>query len=132
MIVTANSWFNTTYDDYKKNTLLQGLAKYGLKYQPVLVGDKPLVAFVNHGEWLVKCECGGAEKMWEEEMFLCQSCWNGKHGHRVRQATFPKNRKQIETLLDIRPLDNRNWNSNETLADLRRENKEHKVELIGA
>lgn len=92
--------------------------------------DAPLQAYVNHGRWILKCECGGAEKAWEEEKFMCLSCLNSGHKHQYRKAIFPSNRTAIEAILIKRPLANRNWLPVETLAQLRKENKEHEGELL--
>ena len=92
--------------------------------------SSPLQAYVNHGRWIVKCECGGAEKAWEEGIFMCQSCFNAGHKHQYRQSIFPKERLEIEKLLEMRPLSNRNWYSNETLIQIEAENKEHKADLL--
>ena len=104
------------------------------KHLPVsqeLSAGKPLQAYVNHGRWVVKCECGGAEKAWEEGLFMCQSCWNSKHQHKLRLAMFPKSRAEIEKLLIVRPLENRNWSPSESLSFLKAENSAHKSELLG-
>lgn len=128
MIVTANTYLNMTWEQYRSNVVAPLLAKYGVISPKTAEGE--LLAEINHGRWIVKCECGGAEKMWEEGFFMCQSCLNGNHKHQYRTAVFPKQRKLIEVLLLERPLQNRNWQPNETLAQLRKENEEHREELL--
>ena len=130
-MITANQWFKISWDAFRRSRISKAMAQRAIIENPTttLVGS-PLKAYVNQGRWLVSCECGGAEYAWEEGIFMCQSCWNGNHKHYYRASVFPNERKQIETLLEKRPLQNRNWEPNETLTDLRRENKQHKEELL--
>ena len=130
MIVTANSWLNMTRDEYVRRIIYATMKRHGIRYYPSVDEGEPLKAFVNRGRWLVQCECGGAEHAWEEGLFICRSCFNSGHGHRVRLSVFPKDRAKIEDLLNVRPLDNRHWFPHESLADLRRENRHHKKELL--
>lgn len=127
-MLTGNAYFNMPWAVYKGAILDPTLAKYGL--QPRVSTEGLLLAEVNHGRWIVKCECGGAEKMWEEGVFMCQSCYNATHKHQYRKAIFPQSRKAIEAILSKRPLPNRNWQSGETLEQLKRENEEHREELL--
>lgn len=128
MIVTGNAYFNLTWEAYHQAVVQPTLAKYGLK--PTTDTAAPLIAEVNHGRWIVICECGGAEKMWEEGCFMCQSCYNAGHRHQYRKAVFPRQRRQIEAILGVRPLPNRNWRPGESLAKLQRENAEHREDLL--
>jgi hypothetical protein len=129
LLINANQYFKTSFQAYKLVVLNLRMARQGLTEQDISKSP-PLQAYVNHGFWRVKCECGGCEFAWDEELFMCQSCWNGGHKHQFRKAVFPKERKEIEELLSIRPLQNRNWYAGETLAQLKAENKEHKEELL--
>src|SRR5206468_9089398 len=46
---------------------------------------RALPAYVNGGEWKVKCECGGVEYAdLELRLFMCCSCWNAVDGHAWR------------------------------------------------
>lgn len=128
MIITANKYLNMSWEDYNLAVVKPMLAKYGL--QPTISEDGQLIAEVNHGRWIVVCECGGAEKMWEEGVFMCMSCMNARHKHQYRKAIFPKARKRIEALLLRRPVINRNWSVGETLAQLQSENEQHREELL--
>ncbi len=128
MIVTANTYFGMTWEQYQRSVVAPMLALHGILGPGMADGE--VIAEVNHGRWIVRCECGGAEKMWEEGVFMCQSCWNGNHRHQYRKVVFPKARKQIEGLLSKRPVPNRNWDRPETLAQLRRDNEAHKEELL--
>lgn len=130
MIITANHYFRTSWEAYEMAAINPGLARQGLPLLKTVDEDNPIVAYINHGRWIAKCECGGAEYVWEEELFMCQSCWNASHKHQNRHTTFPKERKAIETILEVRPLPNRNWLPNETMALLIAENEEHQAELV--
>lgn len=84
-------------------------------------------ARVDHGRWIADCpSCPSAQDVTPADpRFWCPTCGSGDVWHRV---VFPKNRAAIEEVLDLRPLaQNRNWRPSETLADLKRENAEHKV-----
>ncbi|MDP2718314.1 MAG: hypothetical protein Q8P44_00555 [Dehalococcoidia bacterium] len=93
---------------------------------------EPLTAQVRQGYWIVLCPCGGAEYVWEEGGMMCLSCLNAAHGHRYRRTKFPRKRREIEDILIIRPLINRNWLPGETVKDLERENHQHETELLRA
>lgn len=129
-MITANMFFKCEWDTYRKMVLIAEMGKRLIAEQDYDKESPPLKAHINHGNWSVKCECGGSEFAWEEGFFMCRSCFNGNHKHKYRKAIFPKDRTKIEELLLIRPLQNRNWYPNETLAQLRAENKEHKGELL--
>jgi hypothetical protein len=131
-LITANIFFNKigNWEAFRKQVLIQELGSKLIAEQGYDKESPPLEAYVNHGRWVVKCECEGCELAWEEGWFMCRSCFNAKHKHKYRRVIFPGNRRQIEGLLLLRPLLNRNWRSNETLAFLRAENKEHKEELL--
>tara|TARA_Y100000310_G_scaffold2728_1_gene3534 strand:- start:3341 stop:3733 length:393 start_codon:yes stop_codon:yes gene_type:complete len=130
MIVTANMFFKTEWERYREAVIVPALLRNGLPEQEFDNTSPSLNAYVNHGRWLIKCECNGAEKAWEEEWFMCQSCFNGKHKHKYRIAELPSKRKEIEDLLNLRALPNRNWFPHETISDLEKENIEHKSELL--
>lgn len=131
-IITANDWFKMNFLGYRRSKMLIAMRHHGLPGDfGVDEKKKPLKAFVNHGRWLVICpHCGGGEKVWEEGLMMCFSCFNSYIGHKLRKTSFPKYRRQIEELLILRPLDNRNWELNEKVEDLERENAEHAEELL--
>jgi hypothetical protein len=131
-LITANIFFSRigNWEAFRKQVLIPELGGKLIAEQGYDRESPPLEAYVNHGRWLVRCECGGCEYAWEERWFFCQSCLNSEHGHKYRRTVFPKNRRQIESLLLLRPLHNRNWYSGETIKQLAKENKEHKEELL--
>lgn len=139
-MITANIFWNRvrypgdipkgSWEIYRQMVIIPEMRAHHLPITEELFVCKPLIAYVNHGRWIIKCECGGAEKAWEENLFMCQSCWNSGHQHKLRLAVFPKNRVAIEQLLLVRPLVNRNWLPGETLGQLKAENIAHKNELL--
>ena len=86
-------------------------------------------AFIQHGVWTARCECGGCEVVdLDEPLFMCCSCWNRVEGHRWRPIVVPDEREAIEHALLLRPMvENRNWLAGETLDALEAENVEHGV-----
>ncbi len=134
MIVTANHWFRwhpvrpvRDWAQFWNIWVASGLARAGVSIERDGIDTPMLEAFVIHGQWLVRCPCGGAEKAWEEGYFICLSCLNAFCNHVLARSSFPVDREQIERLLDMRPLPNRNWLLGETLDDLKRENAEHNL-----
>lgn len=95
-------------------------------------------AYVYLGMWVAECECKHAlaleplsgtivegVKWWPKrlDVFACDNC--GK----VSSIQMPAERGEIERLLKLRPVQNRNWYTRETIADLRIENAVHAKEL---
>ena len=137
-IVTANEFFGwSRVDTWEKRLpeLRKGAFKMAGATLPETVAPKTLTlgAIVNAGKWLVRCEnpsCGGAEKVWEEGLMFCASCLNAHVGHHFIRTAFPKNREQIEAILELRPnQENRHWEPDETVEDLVEENRDHGVEV---
>lgn len=91
--------------------------------------DPPLMAYVNNGEWKLKCECGGCEFVdLEARIAMCCSCWNLAHSRQWRNVTVPTERAVIEAALLLRPdRVNRNWKPGETVAGLLAENAENGI-----
>ena len=131
MIITGNIFNNqvSEWEEYRLKTVVKMMVSNGIKTQAYDEKSPPMQAYINHGRWLVKCECGGAEKVWEEGWIMCCSCFNEKHGNKYRKTKFPKNRRQIEELLILRPMRNRNWMLGESIKQLKLENTMHREEL---
>lgn len=140
-LITGNTWFGSmtnkpgprimSFDDFRNVRLIRIRERFRIPDGGLDDTEAPVQAFVNKGRWIVVCpKCGGGEYAWEEGYYFCCSCLNSYMGHRFRRLVFPKDRAKIEELLVVRPLANRNWNLTDTLADLKRENKEHKDELL--
>ncbi|HUV82899.1 MAG TPA: hypothetical protein VMW53_07490 [archaeon] len=118
---------------------------------------KPVYAEVNFGQWLARCECGGAEAVyWDEPIFYCCSCGNYANHGKPRLVVFPPKNdiKQIEIHLLERPIKTRggthyiertidgsraiveedgllprSWTPDETINDLYEQNKSLKKEI---
>ena len=82
-------------------------------------------AKINHGQWIVSCECnGGAFTCPKVKVACCFDC-----GRVYLSVKFPKNLATIERLLLGRPMVNRNWIKGETVKLLMAENIEHGCEV---
>lgn len=97
-------------------------------FLPEATADEPLAACINHGRWVVKCECGGAQlASADDPRFFCVSCLNERQGGKWRRVTWPKNRRVIEKVLRERFTENANWLPGESVEQLRAENIENGV-----
>ena len=68
--------------------------------------EEPVEAYINHGRWVVDCECNGAGFTSPAFKFSC--CFDC--GRRYMNIVFPKNPQKIEKeLLKRREARNRNW-----------------------
>ena len=129
-MITGNLHFGMPWEAYKQTAIIPQMAKKLLP-QGGISDTPPVKARVNHGRWVVDCECNGAVLAFEEGIFMCQSCFNAGHKHQYRRHIFPKGRRAIETALLQRPEVNRNWYPGETIIKLKAENEAHKAELLG-
>jgi hypothetical protein len=85
-------------------------------------------AEINHGRWIVRCGCGGAEEAtWQDPVFFCLSCGSIDNDSYLKSVEFPPEgeRKEIERFLLVRSIENRNWQPGESPSDLEAENREH-------
>ena len=141
MIVTGNIFFYDhasspagSFAEYVLRYLRRASMHSGVTLRGLEISDHaPLKAWVSAGRWIVLCgsaTCKGAERVWEEGLVMCASCWNGYAGHQLVRTSFPRSRRRIEEQLDVRPLENRNWLLGETVADLEIENAQHAAELL--
>jgi len=128
-MITGNLNYGMPWPAFERLQVIPAMAKRLIKYAGLSNGP-PLMARINHGRWVVDCECNGAELAFDEGIFMCQSCYNAGTRHQTRLVVFPKNRQAIETALLQRPEPNRNWYPGETVTKLLAENKAHKEELL--
>jgi len=94
-------------------------------------------AFVNHGRWIVECPNGLCTNALvvssSAPLFICAECASKENGGAWYRVTFPSDRTAIEAMLVKRPAANpvravnRNWYPDETVTDLRAQNREHGV-----
>ena len=92
--------------------------------------NKTLRAEINHSRWLVNCpNCNNAEFLFSDKRFYCTECKNEGNGGKLYKVKMPRNKMQIETLLEPRPLFNRSWKYPETISDLADENRLHIKEM---
>lgn len=115
---------------------------------PSSVGDRTMpsgavsvsvkvTARVNAGRWITDCpdpDCNGAEYVsFDSPVFFCCECRNARWGHDLLSVTVPtpKKRRDIEAYLRARPAPGtRNWRPEETVADLRDENRAKGILLL--
>jgi hypothetical protein len=97
----------------------------GLGLKQEIDENQTVTAFINHGRWIVTCPfCPGAELASKTNpVFICQSCWNSEIGGKQLTVLFPEKVKDIEDALTVRPLDNRNWETTETVETLLADNE---------
>ena len=104
----------------------------------VVLTAEPLLARVNHGIWIASCSCGvprlpgvptpGMIVFLDVLLGWCVRCGNQAWGRGWRRvvAPPPEERQRIEAVLLLRPnVEDRNWESTETVADLIAQNLAH-------
>jgi len=105
----------------------------GFDFDPHTRGN--VRAEINHGRWIARCACGGAEDVSPAEpVFYCLSCGNADNDGHVMTIEFPTAaaREAIEAaLLKRLEMENRNWQPGESLDDLMGENKAHGLDDTG-
>ena len=130
-IVTGNVYFNQSFKVRYQSHLLRLMQKHGIGPRG-LVEESSMAAIIRQGRWILLCsnpKCKGAEFAWEEGFFYCASCLNAHVDHKMIVTKFPKERREIEAILEPRNIPNRNWEPPETLEDLEAENTEHGIPL---
>jgi hypothetical protein len=115
------------------------------------VSGEPIVAFIDFGRWVARCECGQYNYVDPlEQILFCAKCGNGNSGM-ARAVQFPQEsvRKRIEMLIMARPVLEdarakdeieaarlakplhvglpRNWHPNQPVNDLATQNKAYGV-----
>lgn len=90
-------------------------------------------AYVNAGRWVVECpDCHSAQLACRtDHRFMCSECANAAVGGLWRPVRWPAKVDQIEALLAVRPVENRNCMPGETLKQLRAENSERDLPTGG-
>lgn len=88
--------------------------------QPLSVrdDDEPISAYINHGRWVVDCDCGSGNMV--EPTWLLAGCLACGRIH--TNVVMPEGHGDIERELTVRTRpSNRNWVPGESAADLRAE-----------
>lgn len=93
-----------------------------------------MTPYMNHGRWVIDCSslnCGGAMRVlpWQA-IAVCDCgdrdfCQHGNPCATIVQLDWPVDRMAIESVMQFRPLLNRNWYPWETLEGLGEENTAH-------
>ena len=85
---------------------------------------EPQTAYINHGRWVIDCQCTGAGLTSRTMNISC--CFDC--GAVYTTIIFPRHAKKIEDVLLKRPdLATRNWAQGESLELLLADNKAHGV-----
>ena len=79
------------FDNYK--LFIESLTRQKVNWN---VDGKPLIAFVDHGRWLVECECGDVFYAEPDEPAFCPTCGNVENNGLARPIQFPINKDDIE------------------------------------
>jgi len=80
---------------------------------------EPLHAEVEHGRWVINCECGGTENVTPNDpIAFCFSCCNADNDFHVRPVVFPQDRENIEAALLRRNHKDMFWRRHESARDL--------------
>ena len=125
MIETAGTYFSKTDRPEARKRLRDRFLV--LKGE---VSNKSIRAAINHGRFIVNCpHCNSAEFLFDDKRFFCTECKNEAIDGKLYKVIIPGNRLQIEALLELRPIPNRNWKYPETIDDLAQENELHIKEL---
>lgn len=77
---------------------------YRVRWDGDHVGGTPIMAYVDFGRWLARCECGQCNYVDPDEpVMYCARCGNGNSGL-ARLVIFPAERTRIAELLLKRPV----------------------------
>lgn len=84
--------------------------------------------FVNHGRWVAECpDCKNAQLACRtDHRFLCNNCGNVTIQGLWRSVLWPADIAGIEAALASRPIVNQNWETGQTVEDLKAETRVHK------
>ncbi len=84
-------------------------------------------ARLEHGRWIADCPfCNGAEVVSRQAReFFCLSCGMTANGGQPMRVRFPRERAEIERVLQARQARNQHWRPGDTVAELRALNRAH-------
>jgi len=129
------------HEDSQRVSLLDFLRPFwvveqGTPLPPTSELNGKVPARVNHGRWLVDCPGGCPNAIivsQVEPYFICIVCGSEENGGRWYAVVFPRDKAKLEAELLKRPArkafeaGTRNWVPGETVAMVRRENREHGI-----
>ena len=89
---------------------------------------------INYGRNMAECPLDGTAYVVnaDEALFLCHHCANIWNRHQYARIVWPRDIESIRNVLARRPAVNiqhapsRNWTPDESLADVKRHNREHR------
>ena len=91
----------------------------------------PVLAYINEGRWVGDCpQCNASMMLLHGAPFLCAMCANTDIDCVARPVIWPVDEQaEIEAMLTVRPVANRNWTPGESVDLLRAESIEHRAEI---
>lgn len=124
---------DATLESHHRHVIHEYQAKAGmpLTTEWAVKSDRDALAFVHQDRWIAECPMPGCQSCEYVTpcfpFFVCtSSCGQGPF-----KVVFPKNKEAIEAELLKRPVRaTRNWLLGETVAGLKRENKQHEKDLV--
>ncbi len=142
MIITAREMFSvSTPSEYRDWIIGHGPARGAAAAIGVALSDvgndhrgptpAPVLAYINEGRWVGDCpQCNASMMLMRGAPFLCANCVNTDLGCQARPLIWPTDdQAEIEALLTVRSIANRNWTPGESVDLLRAENIEHRAEF---
>lgn len=129
MISRASDFHKVTSRQEYRALVEKAMAKrraHGFSDARVIEVQDPVAAYINHGRWVIDCDCGAGNMVEPEwHMAACLGCGAVRYNIILPSE---EDRAKIEEVLNIRPrFVNRNWNPGETIEKLKFENIEHKL-----
>ena len=86
-----------------------------------------VAARLEHGRWIADCPfCNGAEVVSRQAReFFCLTCGMVSNGGHPMRVIFPRERAEIERVLQARGSRNQHWRPGDSLDELRAMNRAH-------
>jgi hypothetical protein len=137
VLETAESFYGTNGDPVRLASLrktrhaewaaLVGTPRTRVYVSPSGYADGPLIpVYANHGRWVADCPFCNASALasFEDPWWYCPECRNARIIGRMLPLAWPavETLAQVESLLEPRPLENRNWYPDEPIPQLEAEN----------
>ena len=134
LIIHHEDWQGALLEDFLRPYWVNGQRT---PLPPLSEVSGQVQANVNHGRWIVDCPsegCGNAIVVSQREpYYICTDCGSPENGGRWYCVIYPSDKAQVEVELLKRPEDKpllaetRNWTPGESVADLRRGNRQHGI-----